>query len=172
MAEVDDFDALDEEEEHKEISKKKILMFLLPVLIAIGIAVGLYHSFGSSLSDTEGLPYSVLEQDGAENKSSIIFYDLPKVSAPLGNAVGGNDIVSFQVTLELSSKEDIQKVEAMLSRFYDIIIAHTRELRSEEVDGAEGLYWLKQELLYRLNLAAAPVKIKNINFKSFDIQKK
>lgn len=172
MAEFDDNDRLDNEEEPQEVNKKKILLFLVPALIAIGIAVGLYHTFGSSFNDVQGLPYDVLEQDGKEGKQSTIFYDLPEISAPLQNAAGGNDIVRFKISLELSGKEDVKKVEVLLPRFYDIILSHTRELRSEEVSGAEGLYWLKEELLYRINLVSSPVKITNINFKSFEIQKK
>lgn len=174
MAEIDDFDRQDEEEEEskKKVNKKKILLFLVPALIAIGIAVGLYHTFGSSYNDIDSLPYDVLEQDGAEGKQSTIFYDLPEITAPLQNAEGGNDIVSFKLSMELTSQEDVKKIEILLPRFYDLILAHTRELRSEEVSGSEGLYWLKEELLYRMNLAAAPIKIANINFKSFEIQKK
>lgn len=175
MAETDDIDKLedeDEEEKKDHVNKKKILLFLLPALIAIGIAVGLYHTFDSSYNDIESLPYNVLEQDIGNNKQSIIFYDLPEITAPIMNASGENDIVGFKITMELSSQEDVKKIEILLPRFYDIILAHTRELRSEEVSGAEGLYWLKEELLYRLNLAATPVKIANISFKSFDIKKK
>ena len=83
MAEIDDFDKQDEEEEEskKKVNKKKILLFLVPALIAIGIAVGLYHTFGSSYNDIDSLPYDVLEQDGAEGKQSTIFYDLPEITA-------------------------------------------------------------------------------------------
>lgn len=172
MSDFDDFDKQDDEEEQKEVNKKKILLFLLPALIAIGIAVGLYHTFESSFSSTQGLPYQVLEQNESDKKQSIIFYDLPEITAPVRNAVGDNDIVSIKLSIELSNVEDVKKIEILLPRIYDIILAHTRELRSEEISGSEGLYWLKQELLYRLKLATAPIKIENINFKSFDIKKK
>lgn len=171
MAEFDDLDTQDEEET-KEVNKKKILLFLLPGLIAIGIAVGLYHTFDSSFNDSKGVPYGVLEQTEEEKKQSIIFYDLPEITAPIRNMQGENDIVSIKLGIELSNPEDVKKIEVLLPRIYDIILAHTRELRTEEVNGSEGLYWLKQELLYRLKLAAAPIKIENINIKNFDIQKK
>lgn len=171
MAEFDDLDTQDEEET-KEVNKKKILLFLLPGLIAIGIAVGLYHTFDSSFNDSKGVPYGVLEQTEEEKKQSIIFYDLPEITAPIRNMQGENDIVSIKLGIELSNPEDVKKIEVLLPRIYDIILAHTRELRTEEVTGSEGLYWLKQELLYRLKLAAAPIKIENINIKNFDIQKK
>ncbi len=172
MSDFDDFDKQEDEEETKEVNKKKVLLFLLPALIAIGIAVGLYHTFESSFNATQGIPYKILEQNESDKQQSIIFYDLPEITAPVKNAQGENDIVSIKIGIELSNPEDVKKIEILLPRIYDIILAHTRELRTEEISGSEGLYWLKQELLYRLNLAASPVKIENINFKSFDIQKK
>ena len=171
MAELDSFDKDDDDlEENTEVNKKKILLFILPALIAIGIAVGLYHTFGSSFKEVEGLPYKMLTQEAEKGKQTTIFYDLPEIITPLKNSA--TEIASFKISIELSNPEDIQKIEILLPRFYDIILAHTRELRTEEVEGAEGLYWLKEELLYRLKLAAAPIKIENINFKSFNIEKK
>ena len=40
----------------------------------------------------------------------------------------------------------------------------------EEVSGAEGIYALKSELLYRINLMVAPIKVSNINIKDLDIK--
>lgn len=171
MSDFEDFDKQDEEE-IKEVNKKKVLLFLLPALIAIGIAVGLYHTFESSFNTTQGMPYKILEQNESDKKQSIVFYDLPEITTPVRNAQGENDIVSIKISIELNNPEDVKKIEILLPRIYDIILSHTRELRTEEISGSEGLYWLKQELLYRLSLAVAPIKIENINFKSFDIQKK
>ena len=175
MAGLDDINKDEETEEPTKVNKKKILLFLLPVLIAIGIAVGLYHTFESSFNNIQGLPYSVLEQEGdaaKEGKKALIFYDLPEMTIPLKTVKGDEEIANFNLSIELTNKEDIAKIEILLPRFYNIIIAHTQELHPEEVSGAEGLYWLKEELLYRLNLAAAPIKISNINFKTFEVKKK
>ena len=76
----------------------------------------------------------------------------------------------MKISVELSRVEDVAAIEAMVSRLTDIIIAHTIELTPDEVSGSNGLYWLKEELLYRMNLVAAPIKITNINFKNFEIQ--
>lgn len=173
MAELDDFDKIEEDDDNpKEVNKKKILLFILPALIAIGLAVGLYHTFESSFNDVKGLPYNVLEQNNGEKKQSLVFYDLPEISATVKSSNGENSIANFKISIELTNIEDVKKIETLLPRFYDIILAHTQNLHAEEISGSEGLYWLKQELLYRINLAAAPIKIENINFKSFDIQKK
>ena len=85
MAEFDELEKQEEDDElTSKVSKKKILLFLLPVLIAIGIAVGLYHTFQSSFNETKGLPYNIIEQDGnntSGEKQTLIFlnsYFTPK----------------------------------------------------------------------------------------------
>ena len=45
-----------------------------------------------------------------------------------------------------------------------------RETYPEEIETAQGLYWLKEDLLYRINLVTKPLKISNINIKMFEIK--
>lgn len=171
----DDLDKLDDEGSSSKINKKKILIFLLPVLIVVGIAAGMYHTFGSKSIDTAKLPYNVVqktsETDGKASTQLLIFYDLPEISTQIKTHDGSKEIVHIKISIELSKMEDIKTIEALLPRFNDIIINHTSELTSDEINGANGLYWLKEELLYRINLVAAPIKIENLNFKSFEVQK-
>ena len=70
----------------------------------------------------------------------------------------------------MSAVEDIKTVEALLPRINDTLLAHITELTPEEISGSDGLYNLKEELLFRINLLTDPVKVSNLNFKSFDIQ--
>lgn len=172
MAEIDDFDMLEEEEEQaSKINKKKIVIFLLPILIAIALAVGMYHTFGSSNSNKVGLSYKILPQSEGQEQQALIFYDLPEINVPLKNISGTSEILRLNMTIELTNKEDISKIEILLPRLYDITIAHVNGLMSSEISGTEGMYWLKQELLYRLRLAANPINIADINIKNIDIQK-
>ena len=62
-------------------------------------------------------------------------------------------------------------IQAMTTRLTNDVLGHIIELYVEEIDDSTGLYWLKEELLYRFNLVAAPVKIKNINFSIFELEK-
>ncbi len=171
----DDLDKLDDNASSSKISKKKILVFLLPVLIVIGIAVGMYHAFGTQSQDTDGLSYNIMEKSDTENGKAgnrlLIFYDLPEISAKIKTPDGSKQTAHIKINIELSQMEDIKTVETLLPRLNDIIISHTSELTSEEISGANGIYWLKEELLHRINLVTAPIKIENLNFKSFDIKK-
>lgn len=176
MAKIED-DILDIENDsaNKKIDKKKILIFLLPILIVIGLIVSFYSVFSKKMSPKDNLPYNVVNKpgDGADNPGkTLIFYDLPEISVQVKNSSGGNDLAKIRLSVELSSIEDVKVVEGVMPQINDAVIAHTIELTSDEMSGANGLYWLKDELLYRANLIADPVKISNINIKSFEIQKK
>ncbi len=176
MAKIED-DIIETENEtaNKKIDKKKILIFLLPVLIVIGLIVSFYSVFSQKISPDENLPYSVVNKpgDGASDAgSTLIFYDLPEISVQVKNSSGGNDMAKIRLSVELSSVEDIKIVEGVMPQINDAVIAHTIELTSDELSGANGLYRLKDELLYRTNLITDPVKVSNINIKSFEIQKK
>lgn len=171
----DDLDKTDDNNASSKISKKKILVFLLPVLIVIGIAVGMYHIFGTQTQETAGMPYSVMEKtsegNGNAKKQLLIFYDLPEISTRVKTPDGSKQTAYIKISIELSQMEDIKAIDTLLPRLNDIIISHTGELTSDEISGANGLYWLKEELLHRINLVTAPIKIENLNFKNFEMKK-
>lgn len=172
MANLDDeFDKDDEAIPAGGLNKKKILFILVPVLIVIGLVVSFYYIFNKNLHSGAPLSYSIISAGTEEDANAIIvFYDLPEITAQLKDNTGAASHVKMKISVELSRVEDVAAVEAMVSRLTDIIIAHTIELTPDEVSGSNGLYWLKEELLYRMNLVAAPIKITNINFKNFEIQ--
>ena len=94
-----------------------------------------------------------------------------ELSVRLRSSAETSSNVKVKISIELSSVDDIKTIEAMLPRINDTLLAHIVELTPDEISGSDGLYNLKEELLYRINLLTAPVKVSNLNFKTFDIQK-
>ncbi len=168
----DDFDDLEDNAPKKRIDRRKILVFLIPAVIVIGMAVSAYYAFYSH-SPSDNLAYSVATRpaENGEPEQITIFYDLPETSVSLKGDPGKDSLLKLKLNLELSRMEDIPLLEALLPKINDAILAHTVELTPEEVGNTAGLYWLKQELLYRINLITAPVKVSNLNFKTFEIVK-
>lgn len=154
-----------------KLSRKKLLLIVVPVVAAIGI-FGFYYTSQKSQKDQAPANYSIVRhaaENGKETDSYTIFYDLPEVDVRLSNVPGKDQVVKIKLSIELSKMEDITIIEALSAKLTDAVIAHTIELMPEEIDGSEGIYWLREELLYRMNLIAAPVKISNLNFKNFEI---
>lgn len=166
----DDFDEeAKEPAENTHQSHKKILILILPLLIVIGISVGFYFTLNKSY-DSLDVDYKVVQYNKDANGDIAVFFDLPEIKTSV-KAKDGSHELKMKINLELSGVEDLKIIEAVIPRLNDIILSHIIELNLEEVSGSTGLYWLKEELLYRLNLVAAPVKIKNLNFNVFELQK-
>jgi len=167
-----------DEDEQEETSlpekgvKRKILMYLIPAIVLIGVGVGAVSVFFTSMGDDSELNYDVVTQKNADNsgESVTVFYSLPELKTNLRTSIGVFETIRIKINLELSSVEDIKTINSMMSRINDIITTHLVELAPEEVSGAEGFYALKTELLYRINLMTAPVKVLNLNIKNLDIQ--
>jgi len=62
------------------------------------------------------------------------------------------------------------KLEAVAPRVVDQFQTFLREMRIQDLRGSAGIYRLRQELLYRVNLAAQPVKVKDVLFQEILIQ--
>lgn len=171
---IDQEDDLDTEEtgtSSKPVNRKKLLILVLPVVIVIGLSVGLYFAFSKDYSNTP-TAYSVIQrpksEDGTENFT--VFYDLPEITTSLRSNSPDKPTVSLALNIELSRVEDVPTLEIMTPRLKDAVLAHIIELTPEELEGANGLYWLKEELLYRLNLVVAPIKIDGLNIKQIEIK--
>lgn len=166
----------DDEDSKKKIDKKKILIFLLPALIVIGLIVSFYSVFSKKMNQPANLSYSVVERagQGAENEGKtnvLILYDIPEVNVQIKDNAGAASNIKLKISIELNNMEDIKIIEGLMPKITDAIIAHTIELTQEELSGSKGLYWLKEELLYRINLIVSPVVVSNLNFKTFGIEK-
>ena len=65
---------------------------------------------------------------------------------------------------------DIPRLETILPRIIDNFQVYLRELRIEDLQGSAGLYRLREELLTRVSVAAAPAKVHDVLFKEMLIQ--
>ena len=172
MINLDDDDQEPEEEIIKPFNKKKVLLYVLPIVVIIGLVVSFIIVFTKKDSGLGG-EYSVISSndEGGSSSKITVFYSLPELSANLLTSDGKATTVKLKLSIELSSVDDIKTIEALLPRINDTLLAHIVELTPEELSGSNGLYNLKRELLYRINLLTAPIKVSNLNFKTFDIQK-
>ncbi len=154
-----------------KLNKKKLMIFLLPALIVIAI-VGFYYKSRNDKENSKPTHYSIVEHTNEDSSSSYtILYDLPEVEVRIQNNIGQAQILRLKLNIELSTMESIPVIDSLTAKLSDAIISHIISLTTEELSGSEGLYWLRKELLYRLNLISSPIKITNLNFKNIEIIK-
>ncbi len=74
------------------------------------------------------------------------------------------------ISLELERERDEARVFAVMPRLVDYFQVYLRELRVEDLQGAEGMLRLREELLARANAATQPVTVKDVLFRELLIQ--
>ena len=165
--------AEDEELQIKPFNKKKVLIYVVPVIVVIGLAVSFITVFTRKdhLGGEGDFSIVTTAGEGEDAGKITVFYTLPELFVRLRSSAETSSNVKVKISIELSSVDDIKTIEAMIPRINDTLLAHIVELTPDEISGSDGLYNLKEELLYRINLLTAPVKVSNLNFKTFDIQK-
>ena len=148
--------------------RKKLMILLLPLLIVIGISVSIYFAMNKSYNSLDS-NYNIVQYNKDDVENVTVFYDLPEFNTSVTGKDGRHNL-KLKINIELSKIEDLRIVEVLTPKLNDTILNHIVELNYEEVSGSTGMYWLREELLYRLNLAATPVKIKKLNFSIFELQ--
>jgi flagellar FliL protein len=150
------------------LKNKKVLMIGAPVLLLLlgGIGAGVY--------------FFVLKPHGAEKKPAeevqltppqVAFDDVDDLLVNIQSPDATTPAyLKLSVSLELDN--DLQKtgVTALMPRIKDQFQAYLRELRVDDLKGSGGVLRMKEELLRRVNVAAAPYKVRDVLLKQMIVQ--
>ncbi len=153
--------------EPKHSGSKRKLMLLAGPVVLVGIGAGLWS--------TGILPRLLGRQQaeiGAESSkpAAPIYVDLPEMIANLNSNPVRPSYVKLVARLEVAKQEDAERVKAAMPRLQDLFLTYMREMRPQELRGSAGTYRLREELLARANLAAAPARITDVLFTQMLIQ--
>ncbi len=144
-------------------------------LILVAAPVALFAAIGSGLWLTGILP-RLLGLGHGQEKTDLsrslapIYVDLPEMIANLNSNPRRPSYVKLVARLEVSKQEDVERVKLVMPRLLDLFQTYLREMRPEELRGSAGTYRLREELIGRANLAAAPARITDVLFIQMMIQ--
>jgi flagellar protein FliL len=147
--------------------KKLIILIAAPLLALLLIGGGLY--FTGILGKLLGSEKSEVKLEKAAPKETV-FYDLPDLLVNLNGTGKKASFLKMTISLELESQLDVARLQAVMPRIIDNFQVYLRELRIEDLRGSAGMYRLREELLLRVNAAAAPAKIVDVLFKEMLVQ--
>lgn len=156
--------------------KKKLLIVLVPIVL-LGVGAGLYFTGvigGGEEAPIEGEEIAgeeVVEEEVEEEGEPLnpAFYALPDLIVNLSSNTGAR-FLKMRVQLEIADETKLPEIEAVTPRVIDQFQTYLREMRVEDLRGSAGIYRLRQELLYRVNIAAHPVKVTDVLFQEMLIQ--
>jgi flagellar FliL protein len=146
--------------------RRKLILLAAPVAL-VGIGAGLW--FTGVLPGLLGMRHPSATSEQAKS-STPIFVDLPELIANLNSNPQRPNYVKVTVRLEVTKQEDVDRVKAAMPRLQDLFLTYMREMRPQELRGSAGIYRLREELIARANLAAAPARITDVLFTQMLIQ--
>jgi len=156
----------------KLLGNKKLLIIsgagLLVLLLGGG--AGLYFFvFSGSGAPQDGATASA-EQAVPITPPQVAFYDVPDIIVNIQSADGSPAYLKLSTSLELDNAEEKAGMTALMPRIVDQFQGYLRELRIDDLKGSAGVIRLKEELLRRINVAAAPYKVRDVLLKEMIVQ--
>jgi len=94
-----------------------------------------------------------------EGPEGVIFYTLPDIVVNMQTADGKATFLKLKLTFELPDEEAAEVLNPNMPRLQDMFQTFLRELRPEDLQGSQGSYQLRMEILRRVNLVVAPTKV-------------
>lgn len=154
--------------------KSKLVLLIVAPLLLLGAGggaayVGGFLPFGAEAA-ARGENGEVAGREVEVDPRSMVFVEMPDILVNLQDDGRRVRFLKLSLALELASERDAERVRALQPRILDSFQVHLRSLELEELQGTAAMYRLKEELLMRINNAAAPVRVRDVLFKEMLIQ--
>jgi flagellar FliL protein len=170
---LDDIEGVGDEPEKKRISGKRLMIFAaILLLVLIGGGVGAAFMLGL-FSSPPPPPEEGVQQQAApapQPAQRAFFFEVPDLIVNLNTSGRKSTFLKIKIALELENPGDVDRINEVLPRIVDNFQVYLRELRVDDLNGSAGMYRLREELLRRVNIAARPVKVRDVLFKEMLVQ--
>jgi flagellar FliL protein len=154
----------------KLLGNKKLLIIAAAGLLVVllGSGAGLYFFVfaapkvdATKTANAEPVPVT---------PPQVAFYDVPDIIVNIQSADGSPAYLKLATSLELNSEDEKAGITALMPRIVDQFQSYLRELRIDDLKGSAGVLRLKEELLRRINVAAAPYHVRDVLLKEMIVQ--
>lgn len=148
---------------------KKILMIALPALLLVlgGGGGGAYFFLFAGHGDAKA---AAKAENEPITPPQVAFSDMQDILVNIQSADGTPAYLKLSVSLELKDAAEKAAIEPLMPRITDQFQAYLRELRLSDLKGSAGVLRLKEELLRRVNVAAAPYHVRDVLLKQMIVQ--
>jgi flagellar protein FliL len=152
----------------KRFLSKKILMIAAPALVLVlgGAGAGTYFL----LLKPHAADKAQLADAPPLTPPQVAFSDVPDILVNIQSNDGTPAYLKLSLSLEMDNDLEKTGMTALMPRLVDQFQSYLRELRIDDLKGSEGVLRLKEELLRRVNTAAAPYKVRDVLLKQMIIQ--
>ena len=98
----------------------------------------------------------------SDGPDGVVFYTPPDIVVNMQTADGRPTFLKLKLTFELPDRATADALDENMPRLQDVFQTFLRELRPEDLNGSQGSYQLRMELLQRVNLVIAPARINTV----------
>jgi len=153
----------------KLLGNRKLLIIAAAGLLVLvcGGGAGLYFFVFSGGGETK---LAANQAPVPLTPPEIAYYDVPDIIVNIQSADGSPAYLQLGAALELDSADEKAGMAALMPRIVDQFQGYLRELRIDDLKGSAGVIRLKEELLRRINAAAAPYRVRDVLLKEMIVQ--
>ncbi len=99
------------------------------------------------------------------------YMDIPEaIQATLYDEQQRPVFLSIRVSFELQLDNDRDEIAKVIPIILDSTQSYLRSIRPSELNGTQGIYRVREEMIFRINRIIAPVVINDVLFKEFSLQ--
>jgi flagellar FliL protein len=153
----------------KRFGKKFLLIAgggALALLLALGGGAYFFLFSGSSAAKNKTAEAAAIPLVAP----TVAYFDMPDLVVNIQSADGAPAYLKLSVALELDSADEKAGLQVLMPRVIDQFQGYLRELRIDDLHGSAGVVRLKEELLRRVNVAAAPYPVHDVLLKEMIVQ--
>jgi flagellar FliL protein len=139
-------------------------------LVVMAAPVVLIFLLGAGAWAAGLLPFGHKPASHAEAAAAPIYVDLPEMIANLDSDPRRPRYIKLRARIEVHGVADEQAIKASMPRLQDLFQTYLRDMRPDDLRGSMGTYRLREELIARADVAAAPAKIDDVLFVEMIVQ--
>jgi flagellar FliL protein len=168
MAAAEEAPATGEAPKKKKFSGKKLVLFiLLPVLLLGGGGAAAYFLLLKKDPAAEEQAAAAAEEHAADEPQVYVGLGVDKgLQVNLVSTGKRQAYLNLDLWLAVKNEEDAKHLEGVMPKVIDQFQVYLRSLRIEDLQGADGVQRMRDELLMRARAAAKPVEVEDVLIKS------
>lgn len=147
-------------------NKKMLLIVGIALLLLLGGGGAALYFLVLSAPDKS----KAAEKEGPPTPPQVAYFDIPDLIVNIQSADGNPVYLKLSISLEVATPEEVTGLKTLLPRIVDQYQGYLRELRPDDLKGSAGIMRVKEELVRRTNVAAAPFHVRDVLLKEMIIQ--
>lgn len=166
MAAAEEASATAEAPKKKKLRGKKLVLFIiLPVLLLGGGGAAAYFLLLKKDPAAEEHAAAGEAEHASEEPQVYVALEHP-LQVNLVSTSKRTAYLNLDLWLAVKNEEDAKQLEAVMPKVIDQFQVYLRSLRIDDLQGADGVQRMRDELLMRARAAAKPVEVEDVLIKS------